>query len=114
MAGYSDALDKTTVDGQLVGGISGLAVRHDGLLAAVSDRSVLFTPDAARGDVQAARAPARLPLTDGAGGPVITDEFAPAVRRYAPDGGCWAPCPSRRRSGCRPRAAPGPTRPSRA
>ncbi|MFJ7159563.1 esterase-like activity of phytase family protein [Streptomyces sp. NPDC101118] len=99
-AGYSDALDKTTVDGRLVGGISGLAVRHDGLLAAVSDRSVLFTLDAADGDVPAARATAQLPLADGAGGPVdsegvvvdrdgsylITDEFAPAVRRYAPDG----------------------------
>ncbi|WST50410.1 esterase-like activity of phytase family protein [Streptomyces avidinii] len=49
VAGYSDALDKTTLDGSLVGGISGLAVDRDGSY-------------------------------------LVTDEFAPTVRRYGRDG----------------------------
>lgn len=100
VAGYSDALDKTTVDGRLVGGISGLALDRDGTVAGVSDRSVLFTLKTGRGDTPTARATAQLPLTDGAGKPVdsegivvdrdgtylITDEFAPAIRRYSRTG----------------------------
>lgn len=100
VAGYSDALDKTTVDGRLVGGISGLALDRDGTVAGVSDRSVLFTLKTGRGDTPTGRATAQLPLTDGAGQPVdsegivvdrdgtylITDEFAPAIRRYSRTG----------------------------
>ncbi|WP_405440745.1 esterase-like activity of phytase family protein [Streptomyces avidinii] len=94
------ALDKTTLDGSLVGGISGLAVDRDGTVAAVSDRSALYSLKVGRGDTPNTRATARLPLTDGAGKPVdsegvvvdrdgsylVTDELAPTVRRYGRDG----------------------------
>ncbi|MFI1730085.1 esterase-like activity of phytase family protein [Streptomyces acidicola] len=43
--GFSDALDKTTYEGTFVGNFSALAVNRDGSLAAVSDRSALFTLD---------------------------------------------------------------------
>ncbi|MEV7613730.1 esterase-like activity of phytase family protein [Streptomyces sp. NPDC089799] len=100
VAGYSDALDKTSVDGRLVGGISGIAVDQDGSIAAVSDRSALFKLRTARGNTPAATATAQLPITDGAGRPVdsegiavdrdgsylITDEFAPAINRYSRTG----------------------------
>ncbi|MFD7093992.1 esterase-like activity of phytase family protein [Streptomyces xanthophaeus] len=107
VAGYSDALDKTTVDGRLVGGISGLAVDRDGTVAGVSDRSVLFSLKVGRGDTPAARATAQLPLTDGAGKAVdsegivvdrdgtylVTDEFTPAIRRHGRDGAVLATLP---------------------
>ncbi|MFG2296973.1 esterase-like activity of phytase family protein [Streptomyces sp. NPDC048603] len=100
VAGYSDALDKTTLDGRLVGGLSGIAVDEDGSVAAVSDRSVLFRLKTARGNTPEATATAQLPLADGAGRPVdsegivvdrdgsylITDEFAPAINRYSRTG----------------------------
>ncbi|MFG2875839.1 esterase-like activity of phytase family protein [Streptomyces sp. NPDC048337] len=101
VAGYSDALDKTTLDGRLVGGISGLAVDPtDGTVAGISDKSALYSLEVGRGDTPAARATARLPLTDGAGKAMdsegivvdrdgsylITDEFAPAIRRYGRSG----------------------------
>ncbi|MFJ9075762.1 hypothetical protein ACIRO3_10985 [Streptomyces sp. NPDC102278] len=41
VAGYSDALDKTTVDGRLVGGLSGLSLDKYGRIAAISDKSGL-------------------------------------------------------------------------
>ncbi|MEV7523319.1 esterase-like activity of phytase family protein [Streptomyces sp. NPDC091371] len=98
--GFSDALDKSTLDGKLVGGISGLAVDKDGTVAAVSDKSALYALKVEQGDTPTARATARLPLTDGAGKAVdsegivvdrdgsylITDETAPAIRRYGRDG----------------------------
>ncbi|MFE2328106.1 esterase-like activity of phytase family protein [Streptomyces sp. NPDC059385] len=100
VAGYSDSLDKTLLGGQLVGGISGLAVDRDGTVAAVSDRSALYSLKVGRGDTPTATATARLPLTDGAGKAIdsegivvdldgsylVTDEFAPAIRRYGRDG----------------------------
>ncbi|MGW3325814.1 esterase-like activity of phytase family protein [Streptomyces virginiae] len=100
VAGYSDALDKTTIDGRLVGGISGLAVDRDGTIAAVSDKSALYALKVARGDTPKATATGRLPLTDGAGKPLdsegivvdrdgsylVTDEFAPAIRRHGRTG----------------------------
>ncbi|MFD9517980.1 esterase-like activity of phytase family protein [Streptomyces sp. NPDC059979] len=100
VAGYSDALDKATLDGRLVGGISGLAVDRDGTIAAVSDKSALYSLKVGRGDTPTAGAVARLPLTDGAGKPLdsegivvdrdgsylVTDEFAPAVRHYGRTG----------------------------
>ncbi|MFD9371134.1 esterase-like activity of phytase family protein [Streptomyces sp. NPDC060020] len=107
VAGYSDALDKTTLDGGLVGGLSGLAVDRDGTVAAVSDKSALYSLRVRRGDTPTAAATARLPLTDGAGKAVdsegvvvdrdgsylVTDEFAPAIRRYGRDGEVLATLP---------------------
>ncbi|MDT0458483.1 esterase-like activity of phytase family protein [Streptomyces sp. DSM 41527] len=43
--GFSDALDKTTLDGVYVGNLSSLAVDANGRLAALSDRSQLFSLD---------------------------------------------------------------------
>lgn len=39
IAGFSDALDKTTYEGTFVGNFSALAVDRNGQIAAVSDRS---------------------------------------------------------------------------
>lgn len=100
VAGYSDSLDKTLIDGKLVGGLSGLAVDRDGSIAAISDKSVLYKLTVGRGDTPTATAAARLPLTDGAGKALdsegivvdrdgtylVTDETAPAIRRYARTG----------------------------
>ncbi|MCJ0867805.1 esterase-like activity of phytase family protein [Streptomyces sp. AP-93] len=100
VAGYSDSLDKTLIDGKLVGGLSGLSVDRDGSIAAISDKSVLYKLDVGRGDTPTATAAARLPLTDGAGKAVdsegivvdrdgtylVTDETSPAIRRYARTG----------------------------
>lgn len=105
--GFSDSLDKATLDGKLVGGISGLALDRDGTVAAVSDKSALYKLDVSRGATPAATATARLPLTDGAGkildseGVVvdrdgtylITDEAAPAIRRYGRTGEVLATLP---------------------
>ncbi|MEU6620914.1 esterase-like activity of phytase family protein [Streptomyces litmocidini] len=107
VAGYSDALDKAQLDGKLVGGISGLALDRDGTVVAVSDKSVLYRLEVADGDTPAATATARLPLTDGAGKVLdseavvvdrdgtylVTDETAPAVRRYDRTGRVLAALP---------------------
>ncbi|RSS72805.1 esterase-like activity of phytase family protein [Streptomyces sp. WAC06614] len=96
VAGYSDSLDKTTVGGRLVGGLSALSVDRHGTVVAVSDRSALFTLQVGRGAVPTARATGVLPLTDGAGAPLdsegvvvdrdgtylVTDENTPAIRRH--------------------------------
>jgi len=93
--GFSDALDKTTFDGTFVGNLSGLAVAADGSILALSDRSALFTLDAA-----GHRPTAVVALTDDHGRPLdseglvvdrdgtllITSEIEPSVRRYARDG----------------------------
>ncbi|MDD9381388.1 esterase-like activity of phytase family protein [Streptomyces sp. ZAF1911] len=100
VAGYSDSLDKTLIDGKLVGGLSGLAVDRDGTVAAISDKSALYKLNVGRGDTPTATAAARLPLTDGAGKVLdsegivvdrdgtylVTDENAPAIRRYSRTG----------------------------
>ncbi|MFJ3878197.1 esterase-like activity of phytase family protein [Streptomyces sp. NPDC090077] len=107
VAGFSDSLDKSLLDGKLVGGISGLALDRDGSVTAVSDKSALYRLEVARGNTPAAKATARLPLTDGAGkvtdseGVVVdrdgtylvTDETAPAVRRYSRTGRVLATLP---------------------
>ncbi|MCX5378479.1 esterase-like activity of phytase family protein [Streptomyces sp. NBC_00091] len=108
VAGFSDSLDKSLLDGKLVGGISGLALDHrDGTVAAVSDKSALYRLEVAGGNTPTATATARLPLTDGAGkitdseGVVvdrdgtylITDETAPAIRRYSRTGEVLATLP---------------------
>ncbi|MEV7416313.1 esterase-like activity of phytase family protein [Streptomyces sp. NPDC089919] len=100
VAGFSDSLDKAPLDGKPVGGISGLALDRDGSVAAVSDRSALYRLQVAGGRTPTATATARLPLTDGAGQALdsegvvvdrdgsylVTDETAPAIRRYSRTG----------------------------
>lgn len=100
VAGYSDSLDKAPIDGKPVGGLSGLAVDRDGTIAAISDKSALYKLNVGRGDTPTATAAARLPLTDGAGKALdsegiavdrdgtylVTDETAPAIRRYSRSG----------------------------
>ncbi|MFE1557300.1 esterase-like activity of phytase family protein [Streptomyces sp. NPDC058734] len=107
VAGYSDSLDKTLLEGKLVGGISGLALDRDGSVAAVSDKSALYRLEVARGNTPTAKATARLPLTDGAGKAtdsegvvvdrdgtyLVTDETAPAIRRYSRTGQVLATLP---------------------
>ncbi|MFJ5773501.1 esterase-like activity of phytase family protein [Streptomyces sp. NPDC093094] len=93
--GFSDALDKTTYEGTFVGNLSALAAGRDGTLAAVSDRSALFTLDA-----RTLRPRAVVPLADEQGGALdseglvadrdgthlVSSETEPAVRRHGPDG----------------------------
>ncbi|MEV7288143.1 esterase-like activity of phytase family protein [Streptomyces sp. NPDC093252] len=100
--GYSDALDKTTHDGVYVGNISALAVDRRGTLAALSDRSALFSLD---GRTRAPRSV--LPLADENGAALdseglavdrdgtylISTEGEPAVRRYSRDGAILARLP---------------------
>ncbi|MCX4667439.1 esterase-like activity of phytase family protein [Streptomyces sp. NBC_01381] len=97
VSGYSDALNKTTVDGRPVGGLSALSVERDGSVTAVSDRSALFALDL-RGSEP--RATGFVPLadetgavldseglvTDRDGSRLVADERAPSVLRYDEDG----------------------------
>ncbi|WP_348541669.1 esterase-like activity of phytase family protein [Streptomyces sp. MZ04] len=97
VSGYSDALNKTTVDGRLVGGLSALSVERDGSVTAVSDRSALFRLDLRGGEP---RATGYVPLadetgavldseglvTDRDGSHLVSDERAPSVLRYDEDG----------------------------
>ncbi|MEU5341750.1 esterase-like activity of phytase family protein [Streptomyces sp. NPDC020766] len=92
---FSDALDKTTYEGAFVGNFSGLAVDRDGRIAAVSDRSALFTLD--RGTLRPASV---VPLADESGAALdseglavdldgtrlVASETEPSVRRYSRDG----------------------------
>ncbi|WP_405583028.1 esterase-like activity of phytase family protein [Streptomyces sp. NBC_01092] len=92
---FSDALDKTTYEGTFVGNFSALAVDRDGSLAAVSDRSALFSLD---GRTLAPKAV--VPLADESGAALdseglvidrdgtrlISSETEPSVRRYSRDG----------------------------
>ncbi|MHA5048771.1 esterase-like activity of phytase family protein [Streptomyces sp. SD15] len=59
---YSDALDKTTYEGTFVGNLSALAVDRDGSIAALSDRSSLFTLDR-----KTLKPTGVVPLADGKG-----------------------------------------------
>ncbi|MEV0317712.1 esterase-like activity of phytase family protein [Streptomyces sp. NPDC050658] len=93
VSGYSDALDKTTVGGRLVGGLSALATERDGTVSAVSDRSALFRLDVRGGTPRATDV---VPLADAAGAVLdseglvtdrdgshlVTDERAPSILRY--------------------------------
>ncbi|MGX1910448.1 esterase-like activity of phytase family protein [Streptomyces phaeochromogenes] len=92
---FSDALDKTTYEGTFVGNFSALAVDRDGRIAAVSDRSALFTLDR-----KTLRPASVVPLADESGSALdseglavdrdgtrlITSETEPSIRRYARDG----------------------------
>jgi hypothetical protein len=93
--GFSDALDKTTYDGTFVGNLSALATDRDGSLAAVSDRSALFSLDRRTLQPRAVR-----PLADESGAALdseglvvdrdgthlVSSETEPSVRRYSRDG----------------------------
>jgi len=93
--GFSDGLDKTTYEGTFVGNFSALAVDRDGRIAAVSDRSALFTLDR-----KTLRPASVVPLADESGAALdseglavdrdgtrlVSSETEPSIRRYARDG----------------------------
>ncbi|WP_155054827.1 esterase-like activity of phytase family protein [Streptomyces blattellae] len=93
--GFSDALDKTTYQGTYAGNFSALAVDRNGDLAAVSDRSALFTLDrgtlqpksvVALADESGAALDSEGLVVDGDGTRLISSETEPSVRRYSRDG----------------------------
>ncbi|MCF3106359.1 esterase-like activity of phytase family protein [Streptomyces roseoverticillatus] len=100
--GFSDALDKKTFQGAFVGNLSALATDKDGTVAALSDRSQLFSLDVRQnGRGTPSATPVRVVnLADEKGGPLdseglvvdrdgtrlVTSETEPSVRRYAEDG----------------------------
>src|SRR4051794_11270827 len=63
--GFSDALDKTAFGGAFVGNLSALAVGTDGRIAALSDRSALFTLDVR--SLKAPKPESVVPLADEKG-----------------------------------------------
>ncbi|MGW1808582.1 esterase-like activity of phytase family protein [Streptomyces sp. NPDC002078] len=92
---FSDALDKTTYDGTFVGNFSALAVDRDGSLAALEDRSSLFSLDprtlqprsAVRlADEKGADLDSEGLVIDRDGTRLVTSETEPSVRRYSRDG----------------------------
>lgn len=92
---YSDALDKTTYDGTFVGNLSALAVDRDGRIAALSDRSSLFTLDRETlkptsvvnlVDEKGAALDSEGLAVDGDGTRLVTSETEPSVRSYERDG----------------------------
>jgi hypothetical protein len=104
---FSDALDKTTYDGTFVGNLSALAVDlpHSrlrssggtpmGQLAALSDRSSLFTLDRRTlkptsvvnlADEHGAALDSEGLVVDRDGTRLVTSETEPSVRRYSRDG----------------------------
>ncbi|SNX59370.1 hypothetical protein SAMN06272735_3115 [Streptomyces sp. TLI_55] len=92
---FSDALDKTSYDGTFVGNFSALAVDRDGSLAALSDRSSLFSLDAralaprgvvALADENGAALDSEGLVIDRDGTRLVTSETEPSVRRYSADG----------------------------
>ncbi|WP_328496191.1 esterase-like activity of phytase family protein [Streptomyces sp. NBC_00414] len=92
---FSDALDKTTYEGAFVGNFSALAVDRDGAIAALSDRSSLFTLDP-----KTLSPRSTVPLADESGAALdseglvvdrdstrlVSSETEPSVRRYGRDG----------------------------
>jgi hypothetical protein len=92
---FSDALDRTTYQGTYVGNLSALAVDRDGSLAALSDRSSLFTLDARTlrprsvvqlADEKGAALDSEGLAVDGDGTRLVTSETEPSVHRYSRDG----------------------------
>ncbi len=102
LRGFSDALDKTTFDGQLVANLSGLATTRDGHVLAIADHpSTLYT-------MAVRTAPGRVTPTidsqvqladesgkvldaeavavDSDGTRLVSSEIEPSVRRYSADG----------------------------
>jgi len=98
IAGFSDALDKTTYEGTFVGNFSALAVDGKGEIAAVSDRSALFTLDAKTlktlaptsvvplADENGAALDSEGLVVDRDGTRLVSSETEPSVRRYSRDG----------------------------
>ncbi|MFD9278991.1 esterase-like activity of phytase family protein [Streptomyces mirabilis] len=95
IASYSDALDKTTYDGTFVGNLSALAVDRGGRIAALSDRSSLFTLDRETlkptsvvnlVDEKGAALDSEGLAVDYDGTRLVTSETEPSVRRYERDG----------------------------
>ncbi|GAA2661892.1 esterase-like activity of phytase family protein [Streptomyces vastus] len=93
--GFSDALDKTTYEGTYVGNFSALAVDRDGRLAALSDRSSLFTLDpktlqprsvVALADENSGALDSEGLVVERDGTRLVSSEGEPAVRRYGRDG----------------------------
>ncbi|GAA0474085.1 esterase-like activity of phytase family protein [Streptomyces sp. NPDC046215] len=97
IAGFGDGLDKTTFQGAFVGNLSALAVDRDGTVAALSDRSQLFSLDVRHGRRGPAATPAGLVqladekgaaldseglVVDRDGTRLVTSETEPSVRRY--------------------------------
>ncbi|MFJ9814505.1 esterase-like activity of phytase family protein [Streptomyces sp. NPDC101151] len=92
---FSDALDKTTYQGTFVGNFSALAVDRDGSLAALEDRSSLFSlapktlqPAAAvhLADEKGADLDSEGLVIDVDGTRLVSSETEPSVRRYSRDG----------------------------
>ncbi|WP_105974421.1 esterase-like activity of phytase family protein [Streptomyces geranii] len=92
---FSDALDKTTYDGTFVGNFSALAVDRNGDLAALSDRSSLFTLDRRTltpksvvplADETGAALDSEGLVVDRDGTRLVSSETEPSVRRYSRDG----------------------------
>lgn len=95
ITGFSDALDKTTYDGTSVGNLSALSVDRDGRIAALSDRSSLFTLDRTTfrptsvvklADEKGAELDSEGLAVDRDGTRLVTSETEPSVRRYSRDG----------------------------
>ncbi|MFI6656812.1 esterase-like activity of phytase family protein [Streptomyces sp. NPDC050523] len=92
---FSDALDKTTYQGTFVGNFSALAVDRDGSLAALEDRSSLFSLDARTlrpkgvvrlADEKGAALDSEGLVIDRDGTRLVTSETEPSIRRYSRDG----------------------------
>ncbi|MFJ7900543.1 esterase-like activity of phytase family protein [Streptomyces sp. NPDC096198] len=95
LAGFSDTLDKTTYEGAFVGNLSALSVDRDGGIAALSDRSSLFTLDRRTfaptsvvnlADEKGTPLDSEGLVVDRDGTRLVTSETEPSVRRYARDG----------------------------
>lgn len=92
---FFDGLDKTTYEGVFVGNLSALAVDRHGELAALSDRSSLFTLDRRTlrptgvvqlADENGAALDSEGLVVDRDGTRLVTSETEPSVRRYSRDG----------------------------
>ncbi|MEV6024261.1 esterase-like activity of phytase family protein [Streptomyces sp. NPDC052036] len=93
--GFSDALDKTTYEGTFVGNLSALSVDRDGAIAALSDRSSLFTLDRRSlkptsvvnlADEKGVALDSEGLVVDRDGTRLVSSETEPSVRRYSRDG----------------------------
>ncbi|MFJ6743885.1 esterase-like activity of phytase family protein [Streptomyces sp. NPDC091279] len=92
---FSDVLDKTTFQGTFVGNFSALAVDRDGTLAALSDRSSLFSLNSRTlapvsvvhlADEQGADLDSEGLVIDRDGTRLVTSETEPSIRRYSKSG----------------------------
>jgi hypothetical protein len=92
---FDDSLDKTKFNGTVVGDLSGLAVDPGGRIAALADRSSLFTLDARTkkptsvvhlADENGKALDSEALVIDHDGTFLITSETEPSIRRYSRDG----------------------------